>query len=303
MESQKTSSNGQNAEGQTSPIRAALEALPPDAPQILAYGAFFEAGHDTGAHHHARAQFVHAESGLLRVRTADGQWLVPPGMAVWVPAGVSHRVEAVQAADFVSLYLRPAAPGERVIPIPETCTVVAVPPLLRQLIVKLAAIGAEVVQARAGRLGAVIADELEDLRPTDLHLPVPSDRRAAYVALALIRDPSDGRALDQWGRAAGASSKTLTRHFLAETGLSFVQWRQRCRLLAAVEMLSAGHSVTDTALNSGYRSPSAFSAAFLKVVGVAPKACSAAKADMFSVDDRVEAEFASGGVVHPCSNG
>ncbi|MEP3113360.1 MAG: AraC family transcriptional regulator, partial [Nisaea sp.] len=90
-------------------------------------------------------------------------------------------------------------------------------------------------------------------------------------ALAMIEDPSDGRDLAAWGHEVGASGRTLTRHFVAETGVSFSEWRRRCRLFAALEMLSAGRSITAIAFDAGYRSPSAFSAAFNKFFGISPR--------------------------------
>lgn len=266
MKSQETSKNGQR-----SPIREALDALPADAPQIVAYGAFFARGHDTGMHLHRRTQFVHAERGLLLVSTAAGQWSVPPGMAVWMPAGLPHRVRAIRDADFLSLYIRAPVAGEPVIPVPDRPSVVRVTPLLKQLIARFGDLGDGADAGRRARLSAVLADELQELKPTDLHLPIPSDRRAAYVAFALIDNPADERELAAWGRDAGASGRTLTRCFQAETGLSFVEWRKRCRLLAALELLSAGRSVTDVAFECGYRSPSAFSAAFAKAFGHPPR--------------------------------
>lgn len=263
MKSQKLSTSGHS-----SPIRDAVAALGATAPQIMAFGTFFAQGHDTGEHDHDRAQFVHAERGLLQVWTEEGQWSVPSGMAVWVPARVPHRVRAISDADFVSLYIRKPRPDEPDIPIPARCSVVTVPVLLKHLIVHLKEHPAG---ARSDRLAAVIADELMELVSADLHLPIPSDTRAASVALAMIDDPSDERGLDGWARMAGASGRTLTRLFLSETGYSFAEWRQRCRLLAALEMLAAGRPVTLVALDCGYRSPSAFSAAFTKVFGASPR--------------------------------
>jgi AraC-like DNA-binding protein/quercetin dioxygenase-like cupin family protein len=266
MESQQTSMNGQ-----TSPIRDAVAALDASAPQIAAFGTFFAEGHDTGEHHHDRAQFVHAERGLLQVWTREGQWSVPPGMAVWVPGGVPHRVQAMTDADFVSLYIREPFEGEPRIPIPAHCGVVAVSPFLKQLIVRLRTVSEDGDAERSARIGAVIADELGDLVSANLHLPVPADRRAARVARALIEDPADPRELADWARIAGASGRTLTRIFLRETGLSFAEWRQRCRLMAALEMLSAGRSVTAVAFDTGYRSSSAFAAAFSRAFGSPPR--------------------------------
>jgi AraC-like DNA-binding protein len=52
--------------------------------------------------------------------------------------------------------------------------------------------------------------------------------------------------------------------------MSFSSWRERVRLLSAVEMLAAGTPVITVALDLGYDSPSAFSAMFRKNFGTPP---------------------------------
>ncbi|MEN4957260.1 helix-turn-helix domain-containing protein [Stenotrophomonas indicatrix] len=47
-------------------------------------------------------------------------------------------------------------------------------------------------------------------------------------------------------------------------------WRQQVCLLAAIERLGQGQAVTRVALDLGYASPSAFSAAFRRVLGCSP---------------------------------
>jgi AraC-like DNA-binding protein len=120
------------------------------------------------------------------------------------------------------------------------------------------------------RMVAVLADELAHLPAAPLDLPLPRDRRALAVADALIIDPADGREIGDWGRAVGASGRTLARLFQAETGLSFGRWRQQRRLLAALERLAAGEAVTAIALDLGYASPSAFIAMFRRTLGAPP---------------------------------
>lgn len=69
------------------------------------------------------------------------------------------------------------------------------------------------------------------------------------------------------GSWAGMSSRTLTRRFRAETGFSFNEWRQRIRLLRALELLAAGKPVTAIALDLGYDNVSAFIALFRRMFG------------------------------------
>jgi AraC-like DNA-binding protein len=120
------------------------------------------------------------------------------------------------------------------------------------------------------RIMQVILDEIRALPSAPLHLPRARDARLLRVTEALRADPADPRSLAAWGRAAGASPRTLARLFLAETGLGFRAWRQRARLLHALVALAAGEPVTRVAFEAGYDSPSAFIAAFKRAFGTTP---------------------------------
>jgi AraC-like DNA-binding protein len=256
------------------PSRIGQSPLPRDEVQrlqdwpapIVAYAADFHAGHDTGLHAHSRAQLVHADFGVMTVSAEAGTWLAPPGLAVWIPAGMQHRVRAVTDSRFATLYVRPEAAG------PERgCRVVEVTPLLRALIQRAVGLPERIApDGPEARLLEVVRDELAKLRQAPLHLPLPRDPRALAVAEALIADPADDRDADAWGRLAGASGRTLARLFHDETGMGFAAWRQRRRLLAALERLAAGEPVTTVALDLGYASPSAFTAMFRRALGQAP---------------------------------
>ena len=234
---------------------------------VVALALNYAAGHHIAPHHHARTQFVHAESGLMRVTTRSGAWVVPPGHALWMPAGVEHEIRAVESILMRTLYLDPNA-----VRWPATeCWVVTVPPLLRHLISKAVTLPRDYDPAGAdGRLMAVLLDELKDLIPTPLHLPFPNDGRLSGIVSTLLEDPGNDRTLDGWARSAGASSRTLARLFAAETGMTFGEWRRRRRLLAAVEWLTSGRPVTQVALDLGYDSPSAFIAMFKRHIGATP---------------------------------
>jgi AraC-like DNA-binding protein len=120
------------------------------------------------------------------------------------------------------------------------------------------------------RVMTVILDELRALKPEPLHLPHPRDVRLKRIAEALLADPADGRALEDWARDAGASARTLARLFVKETGMTFGAWRERLRLTAAVARLGEGEPVTAVAYDLGYQSPSAFIAMFRRSLGDTP---------------------------------
>lgn len=86
------------------------------------------------------------------------------------------------------------------------------------------------------------------------------------------RNPGDGRTLSRWAAELGVSARTLTRAFNAETGTSFARWVAGVRAQHAVELLSRGWAVEIVAEEVGYRSASAFGAAFRRTTGLTPGA-------------------------------
>jgi len=219
-------------------------------------------------HRHFRAQLVFASEGVMQVTTGAGTWVVPPQQAVWVPAGVDHEVYSSGPISMRSLYVHPAAAGGG---LPGECCVMAVAPLLRELIVRVADLAQrDDMPESYGRLVGVVLDELRDLKAAPLHLPLPRDPRLRAVTESLLVAPGDNRDLTDWGRRAGASGRTLARLFRRETGMTFAGWRRRLRLLAAVSRLGSGESVTAVAYDLGYHSPSAFVAMFRRSLGTSP---------------------------------
>jgi AraC-like DNA-binding protein len=227
----------------------------------------YPAGTEIAPHRHARAQLVYASEGVMTVTAMAGSWVVPPQRAVWMPAGTEHRVQVNRSISMGSLFIRSdAATG-----LPAACRVVTVSTLLRALILRAMRIPPLYDEDGAdGRILRVILDELRALPSAPLHLPRPSDPRLARVTAALLADPADGRPLEAWARAAGASPRTLARLFAKETGLTFRAWRQRARLLHALVELAAERPVTSVAFGAGYDSPSAFIAAFKREFGSTP---------------------------------
>ena len=107
-----------------------------------------------------------------------------------------------------------------------------------------------------------------------MSVPLPSDARLQRLCAELLADPSDRRTLDAWSEVAGASTRTLARLFESDLGMSFNAWRQRIRFHNALEALSRGEPIARVAEHHGYRSASAFSSAFRKVMGTPPSKAS-----------------------------
>ena len=236
---------------------------------VLAHGRDMAAGAHVAPHAHPRGQLLWAAEGLLRLSAEDGVWLVPPGFGIWIPGGTRHEMRVVSrpgtGARTRNLYVDPSCPLRTGA---GGCEVLPVPPLLREVILRMVD---EADPDRLARLGAVALDEIAAARPAPLDLPGGHDPRLRRLTAHLGRNPADPRPLPALAAEAGASPRTLERLFRAETGLTFRDWRLRLRLLAAVGRLERGESSTTIAHSLGWRSASAFVAAFRGHFGTPPQ--------------------------------
>jgi AraC-like DNA-binding protein len=242
------------------------EQTKPLTARIGAYAHDYPKGHHIPPHRHDWHQLVYARTGVMTVSTARGAWVVPPQRAVWMPAKTDHQIRCGTPVSMRTLYLAPAA----AVPLPAACCVVHVSPLLRELI--LASVEAPGPPRRRTQLAALILSELAEAAVAPLHLPEPVDPRVRRITETLRAEPGDPRTLANWSREVGASTRSLSRLFLAETGMTFRQWQRQARLLAALVKLAQRQPVTAVALDLGYDSPSAFIHAFRQALGKTPRA-------------------------------
>lgn len=218
-------------------------------------------------HQHPRGQLIYAYTGAILVETALGSWVVPPQRAVWIPPETKHSMRACGDVQMRTVYVRPDHIPEGL----KSCSVVSVPPLLRELIAAMVYIPLEYDEAgRDGLIAKLLLQEIRPLRVVGLHLPMPTDQRLNKICQRILLEPSDETTVDKLSSFVGASARTIIRLFPKQTGLTFSQWKQQARLLAALQMLATNQNVTDIALQLGYESPSAFSAMFKRAVGVTP---------------------------------
>jgi len=218
-------------------------------------------------HRHDWWQLTWALSGVLAIETRNGSFMAPPARAIWIPPDTEHQATNAALTEMRSLYVARALMDWA----DPHCKVVSITPLVRELILALSALPADYDEAgEAGRLIQVLIDQLAHLPEVAFNLPLPTEPRLRRVCAELQTRPDDTRTMASWGALVGLSERSLARLFGQQTGMSFGDWRQRLRLLLALTALERGERVTRVALDAGYASPSAFTAAFRRNFGVAP---------------------------------
>ena len=218
-------------------------------------------------HAHARGQLALTLRGSVTVELENGLWLVPPDSALWVPGNTLHRSTVSADGAICFLYIKPDAARLPALP----CTL-HVTPLARELIVHMTKAPSDyAADSAAGRIAAVLIEQLESTPIGQLHLPVPSNPRLRSIANTLAADPGNRLTALEWAHVVALSERSLQRLAHKETGMTFGRWRQQFQVTFAVRELASGVSVEAVSEALGYQSPSAFSVMFKKILGLSPR--------------------------------
>jgi len=244
---------------------------------VITHPRSYSSGHLLGLHAHAQAQLLYSASGLMNVTTPIGRFLVPSHRAVWIPPQIDHSVGVLADIEMRSVYLEKSwLDRQSKSPQLRHVFVIEVNRLLRELI--LAAHAEDATRERIELLMQLAIMELLTAKKATTFLPMPIDPRAMIVANLVLKDTKFEKTFEQFCSVANASGRTITRLFADETKLNFREWRQRARIMKAVEFLAnKDYSIKQIALSLGFSSTAAFTHAFKEVMDVTPSEFAACK--------------------------
>lgn len=220
-------------------------------------------------HSHKWCQLQYATKGILHIKAGNHSFMIPPQRAVWLPSHVKHQVTNFAPTSYRSFHIDESL-GHKM---GDQVKVIQVSPFLRELILR----GCDLWKGKypdselSSALMTLLMEEIAQAPVSPLHLPWPTDPRLKNVCTALQDNPADSRTLTELAKSSGASVRTLNRLFVKECEMNFSVWRQKLRVLEALEMLQENRPITDIALELGYESSSAFITVFKKHLHSSPK--------------------------------
>ncbi|MEE1802182.1 AraC family transcriptional regulator [Streptomyces sp. JV176] len=221
--------------------------------------------HDTvwDEHSHPFHERLRNERGTSSAVVGSRVWTITPALGLWMPAGTLHSGSAVAGTWFRASFFGFRTTSS----ISDAPVAVEITPLLRLLLDRLSD-----PELSAGSRAAIEVLVLDVLAPSprELLVQVPTSALLRPIAEAVRKDPGDPRSLTDWASALGVSPRTITRAFTTETGTSFARWVAAVRSQHAVALLTRGWDVEAVAEQIGYRSASAFGAAFRRTTGLTP---------------------------------
>lgn len=227
----------------------------------------YPAGFVDPAHTHQRTQLLYGCSGVMSATTRHRIYAVPPQRCLWIAAGVTHEVACRSDVSVRTLYIDPDLHADKAV----ECRLLDVSPFLQALILEVVDFDTRAPMNERERLITdLLLHEIWHMPDAPYSVTMPQDKRLRQACHLITENPDSHADLDELAEVACMSRRAFTRLFRQETGSSFGDWRRQIRLSEALSMLESGQSITRTAYEVGYSSPSAFSAAFHRVFGISP---------------------------------
>lgn len=234
---------------------------------VLALRRLYPEGYRSPVHLHNKTQLWFAHSGVVIVSTGRGRWMIPPGHGLIIPAGLQHSSEMISDVEMHSVYVRTEVINS------DRPRVVGVTFLASTLIDELVRGDPERSNTRRRELVMeLLMDEISQLPEQPLGLPFPANSHMAGLCRSFLFAPDANASIDDWAETLGMSRRSFTRLFRAQTGVSFVTWRQQACIFASLPRLASGETVTNVALDAGYENVSAFTTMFRRMLGSSPSA-------------------------------
>lgn len=222
--------------------------------------------YESPMHRHKTGQIVLTLSGSATCRTEEGIWLVPSQCAIWLPPGTLHCNRVSLHSSVCMLFVETEE-----VRLPEKICTLSVTPLVAELFRRIVSLSDTEAKTGHGRLlYRVLLEELSTMPVSGLSLPMSTDSRLKAIAEKIIDDPSEHKTLADWATFSKMSRRSLERLVKEETGFSFGRWRQQLLLIMAIQQLTEGATVQQTAWDLGYESVTAFITMFKKAVGTSP---------------------------------
>ncbi|AGY59241.1 AraC family transcriptional regulator [Gloeobacter kilaueensis JS1] len=222
-------------------------------------------------HSHQEGQLTYAASGMVQIHTDAGVWMVPPQLAAWVPPDLHHRLEIMTDAELWMVHWQPSAVrawGRQVSL--DRAFALWITPLLRSLLNE--AVSTDLEAEKAELVVRLMLHELTAMEEAPTFLPLPTSPVGKCVADLALADHRNLLSLSEIASRSATSVRTVTRLFPLETGLTLKAWRQRARIVWAMEQLARGHAPSHVARQTGYASTAAFCSAFRQVTAMTPTA-------------------------------
>lgn len=224
---------------------------------------FLEEDTDWAPHSHPTHELLWIEGGASTLIVHDTLFTITKSWGMWIPAGMMHSGFAGKNTTLKAAQFNFSLVGA----LSNSCVTVEITPLMSQLLERLS-------DENLGSESRNLTERMivDVLCPAEHGISLRSPRSLLVqpIVKAMMSDPSHQWSLRQWAHRLEVSTKTVTRVFQEETGLSFSRWIAAVRVHHAIRMLASGMAIEEVSQRTGYATTSGFGAAFRRVTGRTP---------------------------------
>lgn len=217
-------------------------------------------------HSHQGGEFVYSYSGIMELDIEGGSLVSTPSYGIWLPPNQKHTVRTRGQLEHGSFYI----PLKYCYKLPSSTCSFLLSPLIREILFYLKDRGVSTHGEEEQRLLHVLYDQIQLVKPSGSYLPRSNDTLLIKIMELLESKLNDTRSLSEIAKSLQLSERTIARHFRSNLGITFIEWRQRLKVVQAISMIRKGQTIESVSKELGYSSPSAFIVMFRKLTGSTP---------------------------------
>lgn len=226
-------------------------------------------GTETMIHQHDWGQVHLIKQGVLEMEVNGRKMVSPAGFAIWTPAQIPHRAFNRQDIEYCAINIDVSRSQH----LPSQACMIALPPLVLAIIDDLVARKVDKIESHQDTcLTDVLLERLASAHQVDDFLPTTTDPLLQPILAELEANPANNCPLSEWAKRVFTTERTLHRRFQKHLRMSFNEWRQRLKVVTALQLLKQPDSISQVAYQLGYSDASAFIKMFRKHTGLTPSA-------------------------------
>ena len=230
---------------------------------------FYQKDEIVNAHSSLWGEFNLSLNGILEYEIEQQRYLSPPHYGLWIPPQTAHTSIALDhhTTHYICIRIHP----QFTTLFSDQTQTLSVHPFLRAVILEL--IEQQKHHAHPQHqthLLSVLLDQLTTAPRYEHYLPSTHHHLLAPILTQLSNPDFFHCSLQQILQHSHLSERHLLRLSQQELQLSLSEWRNRAKMIYAMNQLHQGHSVKRIALNLGYQHPSSFTEFFKRYTGHTP---------------------------------
>lgn len=225
---------------------------------------------------HRKARLLYADGGIIHIFTATKHWYLPGRFYMWIPANTAYHLESSSShIHLYSFYFKEQEGGHPVLLDPN---IFLSNDLMREMFLFArdwkGGISRKKSYSRYCLLRAMMAIIPEMSPPIDafpMQHPYPKSEKLRRVARYLNMYIDQAFTIEQVAAQFGMSSRSLSRLFKEDMGISYIRFLRAIRIAKALELMAENtYSILEIAMRIGYSELSSFSNIFTRVTGIRP---------------------------------